>query len=68
MYQRVRERPGVAGHSLPPSVLLDGSESLLHQRGGDSPRQRMHLDRPHGEPFMRCNHGIRWDRPLGDVS
>ena len=49
------------------SVPLDGLEGLSHQLGGNSPRERMHLDLLHGEPFMRCNHGIRLDRPLGDV-
>ena len=55
-------------HTRGPSIPLDRLEGLSHDRGRDPPGQRMHLDLLHGEPFMRCHHGVRAREPFEDVS
>ena len=51
------------GPAIPPYRL----EGLSHELGRNPPRQRVHLDLLHGEPFTLCNHGVRTAEPLGDV-
>ena len=55
-------------HASGPAIPLHRLEGLSHQSGRDPPRQRVHLDLCHGEPFTLCNHGVRTVEPLGDVS